>query len=127
MSRDADDTGYNKINADFSDTFCIPQGRYGFTMTDTYGDGMCCSHGNGYFKVFYNDTQVMVSDGTFTAEEGPSSIQSNEFGDACPAEPTPPPSTSPTSKVSQCYFIALCNTVHIICSIFSSSSFFSIL
>jgi len=104
MSRDADDTGYNKINADFSDTFCIPPGRYTFTMIDTYGDGMCCSHGNGYFKVFYSDTQVMESD-----LAGQSSVQSTEFGDACPAEPpTPLPlSTSPTSKVSQCCFITL--------------------
>ena len=113
MSRDADDTGYNKINADFSDTFCIPQGKYTFTMTDSYGDGMCCSHGNGYFKVFYRDTQVIESDGTFPAptKDGPSSVQSNEFGDACPAEPTTPlPSTSPTSKVSQCCFITLRRT-----------------
>jgi len=108
MSRDADDTGYNKINADFSDTFCIPQGKYIFTMTDSYGDGMCCGHGNGYFKVFYSDIQILDSDGTFPpAKDGLSSVQSNEFGDACTAEPTPLPSTSPTSMVSQCCFVAL--------------------
>ena len=119
MSRDAGDTGYNKINADFSDTFCIPQGKYLFTMIDTYGDGMCCSHGTGYFKVFYGDAQVMQSDGTFPpAKDGLSSVQSNEFGDACSTEPTSPPSTFPTFNVSQSCFITWCNTVHIMCSIF---------
>ena len=34
---------------------------YSFVISDTYGDGICCSYGNGSYSVTYNGT-VTVED-----------------------------------------------------------------
>ncbi|MAZ01386.1 MAG: hypothetical protein CMP58_04260 [Flavobacteriales bacterium] len=31
--------------------FSLPNGCYTFTIYDTYGDGICCSYGNGYYTI----------------------------------------------------------------------------
>jgi len=54
---------------------CIDTGCYTFTMKDSYGDGMCCSYGNGSYT-FKKD-----SDGTVLASGG--SFQSSESTDFC--------------------------------------------
>ena len=44
--------GYDKIKADFSDTFCVPLNmKYTFEMNDTYGDGMCYQETCGSYTV----------------------------------------------------------------------------
>ena len=48
---------------------------YDFTIYDAYGDGMCCSYGNGSYTVSYNGT-VVASGGSFAASETTSSIGS---------------------------------------------------
>lgn len=45
----------NPINVDGT-------GCYYFTIYDQYGDGICCTYGNGYFKVFYDD--VLIGQGS---------------------------------------------------------------
>ncbi len=54
---------------------CIAPGCYTFVMKDSYGDGMCCSYGNGSYS-FTKD-----SDGTVLASGG--SYTSNESTDFC--------------------------------------------
>ncbi len=54
---------------------CIDTGCYTFTMKDSYGDGMCCSYGNGSYS-FKKD-----SDGTILASGG--SFQKSEATDFC--------------------------------------------
>ncbi len=54
---------------------CIDTGCYTFTMKDAYGDGMCCSYGNGSYS-FTKD-----SDGTVLASGG--SFQSSESTNFC--------------------------------------------
>ncbi len=54
---------------------CIDTGCYTFTMKDSYGDGMCCSYGNGSYS-FKKD-----SDGTVIASGG--SFKSAEATDFC--------------------------------------------
>jgi hypothetical protein len=44
---------YDKVD------ICVPEGLYNFTVTDLYGDGVCCKHGEGYVKVKLNDRDVM--------------------------------------------------------------------
>ena len=39
-----------------------------FTIFDTYGDGICCTYGNGSYNVTYGGTQI-VSGGQFGTEE----------------------------------------------------------
>merc|ERR1739836_261358 len=64
---------------------CFSSGSYKFTITDAYGDGICCSYGNGGYSVKANDEEV-ASGGQFGSEE----TKSFEVADA-------PPSSSPIS------------------------------
>lgn len=45
-------------------TNCLVDGCYDFTITDTYGDGICCAYGNGSYNVTVNGTSV-ASGGSF--------------------------------------------------------------
>lgn len=49
-----------------SETLCLADGCYTFTITDTYGDGICCSYGNGNYSVT-GSTGVLVSGSSFGA------------------------------------------------------------
>jgi len=42
---------------------------YSFTIYDSYGDGICCSFGNGSYSVTDGNGIVLASGGTFTDEE----------------------------------------------------------
>ena len=48
---------------------------YDFIIYDTYGDGICCSYGNGSYSVTYNGSLV-ASGGSFSNSETTSSIGS---------------------------------------------------
>ncbi|KAL3769049.1 hypothetical protein ACHAWU_008741 [Discostella pseudostelligera] len=47
------------------DTMCLPSGRYLFTITDTYGDGICCDYGHGEYTIRVRGRPVF-SGGEFT-------------------------------------------------------------
>merc|ERR1712174_136672 len=47
---------------------CLSSGEYTFTITDGYGDGLCCSYGNGGYSVKVNDEEV-ASGGEFGSKE----------------------------------------------------------
>jgi len=49
-------------------TECVPNGCYDFTLTDTYGDGICCSYGSGSYSVTSGGT-VLASGGSFGSFE----------------------------------------------------------
>lgn len=63
-------------------TKCLDAGCYTFKIKDAYGDGMCCSYGNGSYTVTSNGT-TFASGGTFGASQstnfcvGTTSIISN--------------------------------------------------
>jgi hypothetical protein len=38
---------------------CVSPGIYNFTITDMYGDGICCAYGEGYVKIHLDDRLVM--------------------------------------------------------------------
>jgi len=47
---------------------CIDTGCYTFNMKDSYGDGMCCSYGNGSFSLKEDATgTVLASGGSYTS------------------------------------------------------------
>jgi hypothetical protein len=49
---------------------CIDTGCYTFTMKDAYGDGMCCSYGNGSYSFTKDaDGTVLASGGSFQSSE----------------------------------------------------------
>ncbi|MFM1931946.1 MAG: hypothetical protein RL226_1249 [Bacteroidota bacterium] len=47
---------------------CLPDGCYTLTFTDAYGDGMCCSYGNGSYTLS-GASGTLASGGTFTASQ----------------------------------------------------------
>merc|ERR1712029_333166 len=70
------------------------------TITDGYGDGLCCSYGNGGYSVKVNDEEV-ASGGQFGSEE----TKSFNVGTTAPVSPpTPAPveqTFAPTTSVSE--------------------------
>jgi len=47
---------------------CLPNGCYDFTINDSYGDGICCTYGNGSYTVS-SSAGVHASGGTFTTSQ----------------------------------------------------------
>lgn len=43
-------------------TECLPKQCMSFTIRDTGGDGLCCSHGEGSYEVFYDGKKVKSGD-----------------------------------------------------------------
>jgi len=74
---------------------CFSSGSYTFKITDAYGDGICCSYGNGGYSVKVNDQQV-ASGGQFGSEE----TKSFQVGAAPPTTPTSAPIPAPSSPTS---------------------------
>ncbi|MCB0641844.1 MAG: T9SS type A sorting domain-containing protein [Phaeodactylibacter sp.] len=50
-------------------TECLVDGCYDFTIYDSYGDGICCSYGNGSYAVTDASGNVLASGGTFGSSE----------------------------------------------------------
>jgi len=48
--------------------FCLADGDYRFTITDSFGDGICCGFGNGQYTVTA-DGQTLASGGQFGRSE----------------------------------------------------------
>merc|ERR1712029_926658 len=73
---------------------CVAAGSYTFTITDGYGDGICCSYGQGGYVVKANDEEV-ASGGQFDSSE----TKEFDVGDAAPTTTAPvsPPTTAPVS------------------------------
>ncbi len=74
-------TSYSTANPDGSTvtrTFTgLADGQYTFTITDSYGDGICCSYGNGSYTLT-GSTGTIVSGGSFNSSESTNfCIQSN--------------------------------------------------
>merc|ERR1712176_549226 len=73
---------------------CFSSGSYKFTITDGYGDGICCNYGQGGYSVKVDDNEVATG-GDFDSEE----TKTFEVGTAppstsAPISPTPGPSIS---------------------------------
>jgi hypothetical protein len=77
-------------NTDYTEGICLQQGKsYTFTITDGFGDGICCKYGNGKFigKLRGN---VIFEGGSFTKE------WSQTFTTGANPNPTPSPTRAPT-------------------------------
>lgn len=49
---------------------CLPAGCYTFTINDSYGDGICCSYGNGSYTLTNADSgATLASGGSFGSTE----------------------------------------------------------
>lgn len=72
--------GANKFHRN---EYCVPSAAYRFTIYDAGGDGLCCAHGRGSYRVT-RGMKVVASGAEFGAEE------STAFGGGG-APPTPSP------------------------------------
>lgn len=62
-------SGYGN-NTVYNETFEIEEGAcYAFVMYDSYGDGMCCNHGDGYYKLTDSDGVIIKDGGEFLTSE----------------------------------------------------------
>ena len=44
-----------------SNKVCVPRGRYVLKMRNSYGNGMCCDSGDGYYIVYLDRTELVCS------------------------------------------------------------------
>lgn len=63
----ASGTGYGN-NQTITETFTLADGCYDFTINDSYGDGICCSFGNGSYLLTKGGT-TLASGGSFGSTE----------------------------------------------------------
>ncbi|MCK4343563.1 MAG: hypothetical protein KAY37_17765, partial [Phycisphaerae bacterium] len=65
----------------YTEQCCVPDDAcVHFVISDSYGDGLCCCHGDGYYNVYYNGTLVGTG-GEFGVQE---MVQC--LGDTCPPD-----------------------------------------
>merc|ERR1712176_1639792 len=81
-------SGYSAANADVSELLCLPDSEYTFTISDQYGDGICCGYGQGSYSLIV-DGSLVKSGGQFTSSDD------YTFG-SCSGEP--PVTQNPTSQ-----------------------------
>ncbi len=53
----------------FTESWCLPDDCYDFTINDSYGDGICCSYGNGSYDVSDDSGNTLASGGSFGSSE----------------------------------------------------------
>merc|ERR1712137_40682 len=88
MGLQAEGGNYQNSNTEYLEEKCVPPGNYEFTIEDSYGDGICCSYGEGSYVVKYEGV-VEAEGGEFTGSEA------TTFGSCTPA-PTEPSPTAPS-------------------------------
>lgn len=52
-----------------SETFCLSDDCYDFTIFDSYGDGICCGYGNGSYSLVDENNNTLASGGNFGSSE----------------------------------------------------------
>jgi len=61
--------GYTDARKLYSSEYVSGQGRFTFEIRDSYGDGICCSTGNGEYKLYQDNNLVVQGDGMYGAGE----------------------------------------------------------
>ena len=59
---------YATRNTTYTEDLCLEDGCYTFTITDSYGDGICCNYGNGSYTVNVGGTDI-ANGGRFTRRD----------------------------------------------------------
>lgn len=76
---------YTSTNSIYTIDICEPDGCFDFTINDAYGDGICCSYGQGYYNIKDADGVELIAGGAFTNTE------TQEFCLGEDGEPEPDP------------------------------------
>lgn len=56
-------------NSTYTQTFCLADGCYDYTIFDSYGDGICCAYGAGSYQLVDENGNVLASGGQFGSVE----------------------------------------------------------
>merc|ERR1712176_859781 len=89
-------SGYSNANTLYTLNMCLASDEYTFTITDAYGDGICCSYGQGGYKIKVDGTEV-VNGGEF----GDSTTETFTVNGFPPTTaPVAPPTTAPVTTPS---------------------------
>merc|ERR1719297_744994 len=90
-------SGYSDANTLYTLNMCLETDEYTFYITDTYGDGICCSYGSGGYKIKVDGEEV-VSGGEFGSTKTEEfSVTSSPVAPPTTAPVTPPPTPLPTT------------------------------
>jgi len=94
---------YPQQNTAFSETFCVEEAKFVFTINDTYGDGICCQYGTGSYDITYGGDSIDTGNGAFGSTEtltfGSCSSDTNPDPTSAPTpNPTSQPTTAPTKQ-----------------------------
>jgi len=60
---------YTNAQVTYNQTWTLAADCYTFTINDAYGDGMCCSYGNGYFTIDDSNSTLLGSGGQFGSSD----------------------------------------------------------
>ncbi|MBK9257339.1 MAG: T9SS type A sorting domain-containing protein [Saprospiraceae bacterium] len=60
--------GYSQANATVTVNLCLATGCFTFNIFDSYGDGICCGYGNGFYNI-KQGTTTLISGGQFGSSE----------------------------------------------------------
>lgn len=93
----ASGSGYAN-NTTYTENFDFGAGSYVFTINDSYGDGICCSYGNGSYTITDGSGSTIASGGQFTTTDAASWCL--EGGAADTQAPTAPSSVSASGITS---------------------------
>lgn len=67
-------------SSQYSEQWCLANGEYTFTIFDSYGDGICCSYGNGSYSLTLGG-QPVFSGGAFASQQSHSFTLGSSGGD----------------------------------------------
>ncbi|WOC26481.1 endonuclease [Pseudoalteromonas sp. N1230-9] len=84
--------GSYAANAQYNEQACLIDGDYTFTIFDSYGDGMCCSFGNGSYNLSLGQT-VLASGASFQSSEATPFTLGDSAGGGDDGGTTPPDPT----------------------------------
>jgi Metallo-peptidase family M12/Secretion system C-terminal sorting domain len=73
---------YSVSNNVHTVALCLPNGCYTFTIYDSYGDGICCQHGSGYYNITQGTT-TLINGATFGSSETKSFCTSGTSNPTC--------------------------------------------
>lgn len=84
----ASGSGYTAKNSTVTQTFNVAAGAYIFTISDSYGDGICCSYGNGAYTLRDAGNNIIASGGSFgTSQSVQYCTQGSSADTQAPATP----------------------------------------
>jgi endonuclease I len=90
-------SGYSSSTT-YAEDICLDDGSYVFTMSDSYGDGICCTQGSGSYSVVIEGTTI-ASGASFSSSESTSFT----LGDTSGSGGTDDGSTGNTGDLSDYY------------------------